>query len=92
MDLKMSGTKTAYTCGDHIIKASQQQSAHYVPPKLWDRKRCQGLMTDTNSLFPPGLNNYSERQTSTLTRERLIKSSALISGLLIAGLKYSAPA
>jgi AcrR family transcriptional regulator len=49
------------------------------------------LMQATSSLFPPYLNNYSERQTSTISREELIASGAVLLDLLIAGLKTSAP-
>jgi AcrR family transcriptional regulator len=45
------------------------------------------MMQATSSLFPPYLNNYSERQTLTLSRAELIKSSTIILDLLIEGLK-----
>lgn len=45
------------------------------------------LMQATSALFPPYLNNYSERQAPTLSRAELIKSNNLILDLLIAGLK-----
>ena len=45
------------------------------------------LMQATSSLFPPYLNNYSENQESTLSREELIKSSRIILDLLIQGLR-----